>query len=149
MIKEIISSRNEDYSFFVHCNCGNEIIQFYYYRPTNIDEEIIGIRYYGYVKNVKDSRCTSFTFTRETFNNFIESTYNAIYNENTLYGVIQDNNAYLIFNKDKHGFYTLLKARSKILLLKKQYVWDIMLRKPEVQLLYDRLLKMKEVIWKC
>lgn len=146
MIKEIISGRNEDYSFFIQCLCGNEILQFYYFKPTNIDEEIIGLKFYGIVKRAKDSKCTNFFFDRKSFDYFVKAIHKMIISEGPVHGVIADNQDFLIYDKDKYGFYTLLKSRSKILLSKKQYVWDITLRKSEMEEIYNRLLKIKEVI---
>ena len=148
MIKEIISSRNEDFTFYVQCSCGQEVIQFYYYKETNIDPKIIGIKYFGYLKDYKDSRCANFTFTEETFDQFIDITYKAL-NVNIVHGSIKDGSELLIYDKDKHGFYTLLKARSDKLSKKGIYVWDICLREEEVSLIYEKLLEMKEVIEKC
>lgn len=143
-IRQLISSRNEDFTFYVQCNCGNEIIQFYYYEATAIDDEIIGIKYFGHLDDIKDSRCANFMFTRESFQKFIEATSNAL-NLNVVHGNIVDDltQEYLVFNKDKYGFYTLLKARSKSALLKKKYVWDIALTEIEVNGIYEKLIEMK------
>ena len=148
MIKEIISSRNEDFTFYVQCNCGQEVIQFYYYKETNIDPKIIGIKYFGYLKDYKDSRCANFTFTEETFNQFIEATYKALH-VNIIHGAIKDEDEFLLFDKDRNNFYTLLKGRNLKSIKKGIYVWDICLREEEVSLIYDKLLEMKEVIEKC
>lgn len=145
MIKKLISARNEDYTFFIQCSCGNEIIQFYYYKESNIDNEIIGIRYFGHLPDLKDSRCANFTFTRSSFYSFIEATERALRND-IIHGVVKDGLEYLVFDKDKYGFYTLLKARSNMMLKKKQYVWDISLRESEVKLIYEELLNMKNFI---
>lgn len=145
MIKEIISNRNEDFTFYVQCNCGQEVIQFYYYKETNIDPKIIGIKYFGYLKDYRDSRCVNFAFTEETFDQFIDITYKAL-NVNIVHGAIKDGSELLIYDKDKHGFYTLLKARSDKLIKKGIYVWDICLKAAEVSLIYEKLLEMREVI---
>ena len=148
MIKEIISSRNEDFTFYVQCSCGQEVIQFYYYRETNIDPKIIGIKYFGYLRDYKDSRCANFSFTEESFNQFIEATYKALH-VNIVHGAIKDKDELLVYDKDKSGFYTLLKAKNSTLIKKGVYIWDICLREEEVSLIYEKLLKMKEVIEKC
>lgn len=148
MIKEIISSRNEDFTFYVQCSCGQEVIQFYYYKETNIDPKIIGIKYFGYLRDYKDSRCANFSFTEESFNQFIEATYKALH-VNIVHGAIKDKDELLVYDKDKSGFYTLLKAKNSTLIKKGVYIWDICLREEEVSLIYEKLLKMKEVIEKC
>ena len=148
MIKEIISSRNEDFTFYVQCSCGQEVIQFYYYKETNIDPKIIGIKYFGYLRDYKDSRCANFSFTEESFNQFIEATYKALH-VNIVHGAIRDKDELLVYDKDKSGFYTLLKAKNSTLIKKGVYIWDICLREEEVSLIYEKLLKMKEVIEKC
>ena len=148
MIKEIISSRNEDFTFYVQCSCGQEVIQFYYYKETNIDPKIIGIKYFGYLRDYKDSRCANFSFTEESFNQFIEATYKALH-VNIVHGAIKDKAELLVYDKDKSGFYTLLKAKNSTLIKKGVYIWDICLREEEVSLIYEKLLEMKEVIEKC
>ena len=45
--RKIITTRNEDYAFFLQCPCGAEILEFYGYRETEKEDEIIGIRYFG------------------------------------------------------------------------------------------------------
>ena len=80
----IISNRNEDYSFFLQCNCGNDLIQFYYYKETNLNDKIIGIRYFGHLEDVnKKSKNTSFIFnntkTLNQFINYLEDMENAIH----------------------------------------------------------------------
>ena len=148
MIKEIISSRNEDFTFYVQCSCGQEIIQFYYYKETKIDPKIIGIRYFGYLRDCRDSRCANFAFTEESFNQFIEATYKALH-VNIVHVAIKDGHELLVYDKDKSGFYTLLKAKNSKLIKKGVYIWDICLREKEVSLIYEKLLEMKEVIEKC
>ena len=115
MIKEIISSRNEDFTFYVQCSCGQEVIQFYYYKETNIDPKIIGIKYFGYLRDYKDSRCANFSFTEESFNQFIEATYKALH-VNIVHGAIKDKDELLVYDKDKSGFHTLLKAKNSTLI---------------------------------
>lgn len=45
--RKVITTRNEDYAFFLQCTCGAEILEFYGYRETEKEDEIIGIRYFG------------------------------------------------------------------------------------------------------
>ena len=45
--RKVITTRNEDYAFFLQCTCGSEILEFYGYRETEKEDEIIGIRYFG------------------------------------------------------------------------------------------------------
>lgn len=148
-MKQLINSRNEDFTFYVQCNCGNEIIQFYYYKETSIDPTIIGIKYFGYLKDKKDSRCANFNFSVETLDEFIEATYKAL-NINIIHGYIPDDNnkkeEFLIFDKDRDNFYRLYKVRDKLHLKQNKYIWDICLRRDEVSLIYEKLIEMREVI---
>ena len=148
-IKELINSRNEDFTFYVQCNCGNELIQFYYYKETNIDPIIIGIKYFGYLNDKKDSKCANFNFSIETLDKFIEATYKAL-NVNIIHGYIPDavykDNEFLVFDKDEDNFYQLYKIRNKTHLKQNKYVWDICLRRDEVSLIYEKLIEMREVI---
>ena len=148
-IKEVINSRNEDFTFYVQCNCGNELIQFYYYKETNIDPIIIGIKYFGYLNDKKDSKCANFNFSIETLDKFIEATYKAL-NVNIVHGYIPDavykDSEFLVFDKDKDNFYQLYKIRNKTHLKQNKWVWDICLREEEVSLIYEKLVEMREVI---
>jgi hypothetical protein len=45
--RKVITTRDEDYAFFLQCTCGAEILEFYGYRETEKEDEIIGIRYFG------------------------------------------------------------------------------------------------------
>ena len=145
MIKEIISNRNEAFTFYVQCSCGQEVIQFYYYKDTNIDPKIIGVKYFGYLKDYRDSRCANFSFSEQTFNKFIDITYEALATK-IIHGAIKDGPELLVYDKDEYGFYRLLKARNNKMLKKGIYVWDICLREAEVSLIYKKLLEMREVI---
>ena len=143
MVKEIISSRNEDYSFFIQCSCGSEVIQLYYYKETSISEEIIGLKYYGCVKDI---RLSNFTFTRESFNLFVDMIAQAL-NPNESNKYIKDGNDHLAITKDKYGFYILSKSKEKTSWFNKEKcVWDINIREPEMKVLKEKLLDMKSII---
>lgn len=45
--RKVITTRDEDYAFFLQCTCGAELLEFYGYRETEKEDEIIGIRYFG------------------------------------------------------------------------------------------------------
>lgn len=45
--RKVITTRDEDYAFFLQCTCGAEILEFYGYKETEKEDEIIGIRYFG------------------------------------------------------------------------------------------------------
>lgn len=138
MIKPIISNRLEDKSIFIHCDCGNEIIQFYYYKETSLCPEIIGLQYYGYIKDKEDSKCTSHQFNRKTFRIFLDKLHESL-REDKLHHISEDYHQYLILDKDEHNFWKIVKARSARQIFHKNYVWDICLREPSVRELITEL----------
>lgn len=141
MIKPIISNRLEDISLFLHCECGNEIIQFYYYKETSTCPEIIGLQYFGYVKNKEDSKCTGFQFNRDTFKLFIDKLKQSL-KEDTLQQIFEDHNEYLMINKDIYGFWKICKTRNAKQIFDKFYIWDICLRDISIKELIAELDKM-------
>ena len=146
MVKELISNRNENYTFFIQCSCGQEILQFYYYKYTNVDDEIIALRYFGHIDNHKDSKCANFTFTRRDFNELILA-LNKCLSEDHFGKLIQDKEEILAIRKDKLGFYTLLKFRDKKQKEKENFIWDICLSQKQVLKLIEKLNEMRDYIY--
>ena len=131
MVKELISSRNENYTFFVQCCCGQEIIQFYFYEKTNIDDEILGLRYFGHIQNHKNSNCANFRFNRDMFKTIIDSLKESvnvkIYNKTFIFG-----GELLAIKKDALGFYSLIKFKNKRSKRKEINIWDICIHKDSI-----------------
>lgn len=143
MIKPIISNRLDNKSVFIHCECGNEIIQFYYYKETTTCPEIIGLQYYGYVKNKEDSRCTNFQFNKKTFKIFINKLKESL-KEDKFHAIFEDHDEYLVIDKDNYGFWKILKYKGAKRIFHKLSVWDISLRELSIR----ELIKELEEIWK-
>lgn len=145
MVKNIITSKNTDYSTFLHCHCGGEILWFYYYHETLSCDEIIFLDYFGYLKEEEENRNKSFVFTKTLFYEFLESLIKAQDSSN-FYKIYSNNGSFLILEKDNLGFYTLYKYINKKSLLKSKYIWSITIREPQVTEFIEELKRMKSTI---
>ena len=147
MIKEIISGREENASLFLHCMCGKEIIQVYYYKEDSILNKIIGLRYYGNIDKKDDLTYAHFQFTENSFCNFVNSLEEFI--ESTTPRVIYMNHFkdILELSKDKDKFYSISRFKNfEDAKKKKKCIWDITFRDPESKEFLSRLKDLKSQI---
>ena len=146
MIKNIITFKNPDYSIFIQCDCGREILNFYYYKETFTCEEIICLDYFGYVKNEDDFKSKYFTFDHLVLNNFINDLISAQNTSEEYYKEYEGKNSYLTLKKDNFNFYHLYRFKDKNNLLKNKYIWDVTFHQQQISELIEELLNMKMVI---
>lgn len=151
MIKEIISGREEDASLFLHCMCGKEVIQFYYYKKDAILNEIIGLQYYGQIEEKINLTYNNFQFSENSFYNFvnkleefIDSTPAKI--ERNIFIASIHKTDILHLCKDEDGFYTIGRARNLKEAQDHKYVWDIVFRDPESIEILAKLKELKSII---
>ena len=145
MIRNIISSKHTDYSTFIQCDCGREILNFYYYKETTTCEEIICVDYFGYLDKKEDIYKKQFSFTISTLLKFIqdlESTQNLKEFESEY----EDRGSYLTLRKNEFKFYTICKYANKKSLKLNRAIWDIAIRPPEILELISELKKLLSTI---
>lgn len=148
MFREIISGKEEDYSIFLHCLCGKEIIQIYYYKEDTILHKIIGLRYYGQIKEEKNLIYGNFQFSESSFFNFIYKMEEFL-NSNepkSIYMSSEYGEDILQLLKDEEDFFKLIRYKDLNEAKKDKDIWDIMFRKPEAKEFLDILKKIKSQI---
>ena len=145
MIKNIITSKNTDYSTFLQCDCGSEILWFYYYHGTTTCEEIIGVDYFGYLKKKENSLDKHFNFSAKQFKIFLQDLKNIQHIEEFCKDY-ECNGSYIRIKKDSLGFYSIFKFKDRKFLFKGTYVWDIKIRSPQLIELINELNEMEKVI---
>jgi len=150
MIKKIISGREENYSIFLHCLCGKEIIQIYYYKEDRILSRIIGMQFYGQIKDPKYLIYNNFQFTDPSFIEFVDKLEEFIH--------IDDNNKdqkllmshakedILILKKDIDGFFIIGRSKNLEEAREDNFIWDISFRLPEAQEFLNELKKLKDMM---
>ena len=172
MIRDLISNRGEDYSFYISCDCSREIIQFYYYRETTICPMIIGVRFYGNILDgAKSCNKKQGCFLRRKANkkskNSCGDAYNSIFSYEEFCSFVDEmNDTNKVLNcgvcsvgthatigvKHEGGSYiSISKSMTKEDYSKGYYLWDIIFHKNLLSCVVDRLNEMKEVIgreWK-
>lgn len=169
MIRDLISNRREDYSFYISCDCSMEIVQFYYYKGTTTCPEIIGVRFYGNFysgsgNNVGKPYCRkrcnkkrapmgdvfSFTFSYEDFCKLVDGVNDKNNKgEEELLGLdLPIVSEYATFGmKHEVGSYiSISKSNNKGDYYKGNYLWDITFHKSLFGGVVDRLNEMKLVI---
>ena len=146
MNKTIISSRREDASVFLQCDCGNEIIQVFYYKQTTTCEEIISLAYYGYLEEIKNNSYTRFAFDQVSFKLFIEALQTCA--EKFVYSyVITDRSPLRLYiDKDRFGFTKLTLYMKPFGRTKLRKVWDISIREQALLEFIEELKKIYEKI---
>ena len=146
MNKTIISSRREDASVFLHCDCGNEILQVFYYKQTTTCEEIISLAYYGYLEEIKNNSYTRFAFDQTSFRLFIEALQTCA--EKFVYSyVLTDRSPLrLCIDKDRFGFTKLTLCMKPFGSAKLRKVWDITIREQALLEFIEELKKIEEKI---
>lgn len=148
MIKNIITSRNADYSTFLHCDCGNEILWFYYYHGTSTCEEIIALDYFGNLKNTKyNNSYKHFVFDVFLFNKFVKDLISAQTLE-TFHSEYYNGYSYLVLEKDKNNFYNIYSYVNKEKMIKENALWDISMREFQLTELINELKNMQKIIIK-
>ena len=132
MIHNVISSRDADYSFYIKCDCGKEILHFAYFAETTACQEIIAVKYYG-----PDSGQTNdmFTFTQASLRKLADHLKLSLTEE--VYSFTLDD-GYLSLNvvKDALGFYIIKKKRYNVASIED---WEICLRDFSIKLVIDEL----------
>ena len=141
MVHNVISSRNADYSFYVKCDCGKEILHFAYFGETNDCLEIIAAKYYG-----PDSGQSNdiFTFTQSSLRKLSDHLKLSLTEENYSC-TIEDGTVTLHVIKDALGFYTIKKKRYLMAPIED---WEICLRDFNIKLIIEELDKMYHTITK-
>ena len=145
IIKNIITSKNTNYSTFLQCDCGGEILWLYFYYKTSTCEEIIILDYIGDLKDKKEFKYKHFSFTRDNLNSFSNDLISS-QDLKTFYNIYEDRGSYLIFEKDELNFYTLRIAKNKKLAIKKKYVWEIIVQPPQLIEFSDEIKKLQSII---
>lgn len=149
MIKKIISGREENYSIFLHCLCGKEIIQIYYYKEDRILSRIIGMQFYGQIKNPKYLIYNNFQFTDPSFIEFVdklEEFINNDYNKDQKILMSHAKEDILTLKKDADGFFIIGRSKNLEEAREDSFIWDIDFRLPEAQEFLDELKKLKSII---
>ena len=149
MIKKIISGREENYSIFLHCLCGKEIIQIYYYKEDRVLSRIIGMQFYGQIKNPKDLIYNNFQFTDSSFIEFINKLEEFINNDCDKDQKILMSHAkedILTLKKDVDGFFIIGRSKNLEEAREDIFIWDINFRLPEAQEFLNELKKLKNII---
>ena len=142
MIKEIISGREEDASIFMSCMCGKEIIQIAYYKEDAILHKIIYLKYFGQIENNEDLVHNMFTFTENSFCNFVNKLEEFIDSKGPRTIYINHYEDILQLSKDIDGFYIISNSKNLQDAQEKNYIWDIVFRDPESK---EFLFKLKEI----
>lgn len=145
MVKNIISSRNTDYSIFLQCDCGQEVLWLYYFHGTMTCDEIIGLNFIGYFRSEKDYARRYFAFTYNTFAKLIE-TLKLFQTQNSGEEMLYDRGAYLVIEKDDRGFYSISTYHNSREMRVKHSIWSVDIREPQVTEFIVELEKMQEVI---
>ena len=149
MIKKIISGREENYSIFLHCLCGKEIIQIYYYKEDRILSRIIGMQFYGQIKNPKHLIHNNFQFTDLSFIEFVDKLEEFIHTDSDKDQKLLMSHAkedILTLKKDADGFFIIGRSKNLEDAREDNFIWDIDFRLPEAQEFLDELKKLKNII---
>lgn len=149
MNRFIISGRKEDYSIFLHCLCGNEIIQFYYYKQDSVLGEILGLKYYGALKDPSQSIYNHFQFDSTSFADLILKLEIFIKDDSRevlKYYIAHQKEDILKIEKDEDGFYLLRRSKSLKDSMEDIYLWDITFREEEAIELLSALRKLQKYI---
>lgn len=149
MIKKIISGREENYSIFLHCLCGKEIIQIYYYKEDRILSRIIGMQFYGQIKNPKHLIYNNFQFTDPSFIGFVDKLEEFIHTDSDKDQKLLMSHAkedILTLKKDTDGFFIIGRSKNLEDAREGNFIWDINFRLPEAQEFLDELKKLKIII---
>lgn len=149
MIKKIISGREENYSIFLHCLCGKEIIQIYYYKEDRILSRIIGMQFYGQIKNPKHLIYNNFQFTDPSFIEFVDKleefiNTNSDKDQKLLMSHAKED--ILTLKKDIDGFFIIGRSKNLEEAREDNFIWDIGFRLPEAQEFLNELKKLKNII---
>jgi hypothetical protein len=121
MIREILSCSKEDYSFYVKCDCGREILQFYFYEDGGYCEPIIGINYFGHISSTKSLTYDRSLILKPTYlTDFIK----AVEDESTNF-FINDSNHYFTIKHELGGFIHFIRAANEQDYEEGKYLWDI------------------------
>lgn len=138
MIHNVISSRNADYSFYVKCDCGKELIHFVYFGESVACDEIIAIKYYGPDSTSHDA----FTFTQSNLRKLSDHLKLSL-SESIYTFSLEDATTMLQVTKDISGFYTIKRKHYAVKMIED---WEICLRDFSIKLIVDELDKMYDII---
>lgn len=140
MIEKIISDRKEDYSFYVKCDCGKEILHFFYYKESADCPEVIAINCFSVNNNLSDIpqvRLSSKTLRQ------LSNELKLAYGTQTHEAFIESFDSIIHIQKDQNNFFTISKIKNKLNL---STIWDISLREYNVELLIEKLDKLYDFI---
>ena len=140
MVEKIISDRREDYSFYIKCDCGKEILQFSYYKEATDCPEVISINCFSTNINLSDIpqvRLSSKTLRQ------ISNELKLAYGSQTYETFVESFDSILYIQKDCNNFFTISKIKNK---LKLSTIWDISLRDYNIELLIEKLDKLYDFI---
>lgn len=132
MLSKIIPSRDPNYSFYVECDCGKELIQFLYFCETNTCKEIIALKYYGQACEGADS---SIALTQKQIRKMSDNLKFSL-SETTYQFAVDEPTRQLKISKDQYGFYHIRKHEGKMY---KHIAWEIVLRSYNIKHLIDEL----------
>ena len=139
MIHDVIASRDMDYSFYVKCDCGKEILHFAYFGQTRSCPEIISLKYYGPDNTWNGD---SFNFTQTNLRKLSDHLKLSL-SEHSYIFAISDGVSFLAVEKDALGFYLIRKrlhARPNV------DDWEICIRDFTLKSLISELDNMYSVI---
>lgn len=133
MVEKIISGRREDYSFYIKCDCGKEILQFSYYKETADCPEVISINCFS--TNISLSDIPQVRLSTKTLRQ-ISNELKLAYVSQTYETFIESFDSILHIQKDHNNFFTISKLKNK---LKLSTIWDISLRDYNIELFIENL----------
>ena len=144
MIKNIVCNGKEDYSFYLMCDCGGEILQFYYYKKSTYSDEKIGIKFFGHIDGSKNSYDRLVMIN----SNDLKTLVDAIKSDGSVFecGL---GDSYFVVKHSNDGFIHIIKAKDEKRYSKDEFIWDIIIHKVSVNDLIEQINKMIVYIEKC
>lgn len=142
MIKDCICCSKEDYSFYVKCDCGREIIQFYFYEDGGFGEPLIGISYFGHINNPK-----SITYDRSVVFSVYElpSLIQSLLDKEVEFA-LNSVNHYFTIKHNVGGFIHLIRAIDDDEYKDGNYLWDITIHETMKMEVVEHLIDMLRYI---
>ena len=140
----LISCSKEDYSFYVKCDCGKEILQFYYYEDDGATgEPIIGINYFGHIDSkASDSYDRSVIFSKKSFLSFV-----SVLESDGVEYALNTHDRYFHAKRHKNTNYIhLIRALSEDYYDKGKYLWDIVIHDSLLSIFLQELNKIKDLL---
>lgn len=142
MVEKVINDRKEDYSFYVKCDCGKEILHFFYYKESRDCPEVIAINCFSTNNSLSDIpqvRLSSKTLRQ--LSNELKLAYGSQIYET----FIESFDSIIHIVKDENNFFTISKIKNKLNL---STIWDISLRDYNIESLMEKLDELYDFVLK-